>query len=72
MHFYSIILHILLSNSTIDRWDTGPKKDRNGPKKDRKKDESPVLTRVGTILLSIFTHNRQTKNANTKTTGKDT
>jgi len=65
MHFYSIILHILLSNSTIDRWDTGPKKDR-------KKDESPVLTRVGTILLSIFTHNRQTKNANTKTTGKDT
>ena len=65
MHFYSIILHILLSNSTIDRWDTGPKKDR-------KKDESPLLTRVGTILLSIFTHNRQTKNANTKTTGKDT
>ena len=28
MDFYSVVLHILLSNSNIDRYNVGPKKDR--------------------------------------------
>ena len=50
MDFYSILLHILLSNSTIVRWDTGPQKESKARR---------LSLQRADMNLSVFHHNRQ-------------